>query len=317
VQGVLDLFPKSAYFCMTAMSEKALAYFAESLEHRFMVLFEAEGMSGKFATYFVRSLLSEGCLKYDTVERGPDGPRAKHIERPGPTGLITTTTLPKLHPENETRFFSVPVNDTPEQTARILLAIAGNRAQAHQIDLAAWIKFQEWLSTGERRVIVPYAENLAGLVPPLAIRLRRDFPALLTLIESHALLHRESRERDQEERIVATMEDYAAIKELVADLISEGVSASVSPTIRETVEAVKVLYEQFPYGVSLSELAKALKLDKSVVSRRVAAAEKDHYLLNEEPQRGKPARLRVGEPLPDEVQVLPTVETLDRCSVAA
>ena len=31
-----------------------------------------------------------------------------------------TTTQVKLHPENETRLFSLPVDDTPEQTKRVL-----------------------------------------------------------------------------------------------------------------------------------------------------------------------------------------------------
>ena len=37
------------------------------------------------------------------------------------------------------------------------------------------------------------------------------------------------------------MEDYAAVHELAADLVSAGVRASVPPTVRETVEAVKAL----------------------------------------------------------------------------
>ena len=51
------------------MSERALAYGTEPLRHRFLVLFEAAGLESDFASYLVRSLLSEGCVRYETVEK--------------------------------------------------------------------------------------------------------------------------------------------------------------------------------------------------------------------------------------------------------
>ena len=67
------------------------------------MLYEAAGLGSDFASYLVRSLLSEGRLSYETVEKTADGLRARLIERQGPTGLLVTTTAVKLHPENETR----------------------------------------------------------------------------------------------------------------------------------------------------------------------------------------------------------------------
>ena len=45
------------------MSEKALLYSKEPLSHRFLVIYEAAGISGDFAEYLVRTLLSEGHLR--------------------------------------------------------------------------------------------------------------------------------------------------------------------------------------------------------------------------------------------------------------
>jgi hypothetical protein len=64
------------------------------------------GLSGDFASYLVRSLLSEGRVRYETVEKTKDGLKPRLIEREGPTGLLVTTTAVKLHPENETRLLS-------------------------------------------------------------------------------------------------------------------------------------------------------------------------------------------------------------------
>src|SRR5262249_56150090 len=117
VERVLRLFPASAAYPLTAMSERALAYDEEPLAHRMLVLYEAAGLRGDFASYLARSLLSEGRLRYVTVEKTKQGLRSRLIEREGPTGLLVTTTLVRLHPENETRLFSVPVPDTRHQTA--------------------------------------------------------------------------------------------------------------------------------------------------------------------------------------------------------
>ena len=130
VERVLDFFPASAYHALTAMSERALAYSTEPLQHRFLILYEAAGLESEFASYLVRSLLSEGRIRYETVEKTANGLEPRLIERTGPTGLVITTTRVQLHPENETRLFSLTVTDTPEQTRAIFQALAAEDAPA-------------------------------------------------------------------------------------------------------------------------------------------------------------------------------------------
>ncbi len=273
---------------------------------------EAAGLSGGMGAYLLRSLISEGKIRYDTVDSS-NGLKPLRIEREGPTGLLITTTKLHLEAELETRLFSVPVDDTPAQTRAIMLATA-DESRGQKADLGPWKAFQDWLGEAERGVTDPFAHKLAKAIPPVAVRLRRDFRAILQLIKVHALLHQTNRERDADGQVVATLEDYAAVRELVADLLSEGVGASVSPTVRETVEAVRAA--KLPFGVPLPRIAKALKLDKSVVSRRVSKAEDLGYLRNEEARKGRPACIVLGEPLPEEVQVLPPPEALQCCGVA-
>jgi hypothetical protein len=43
----------------------------------------AVGMASDFATYLIRSLLSEGCLRHGTVEKTKDGLVPRLIEREG------------------------------------------------------------------------------------------------------------------------------------------------------------------------------------------------------------------------------------------
>ena len=323
VDKVLAFFPDDAYHALTGMSERALAYGEEPLKHRFLVIFEAAGLQGDFGTYLLRSLLSEGRLVYEFVEKTRDGLRTRRIEREGPIGLLLTTTAIRLHPENETRMLSLTVTDTPAQTRAVLAALAEDGAgAAGDIDMAPWHALQTWLRGGTHVVVIPYAKALSDLIPPLAVRLHRDFKAVLNLIKAHAILNQARRERDDKGRIVATMDDYVVVHGLVADLISEGVEATVPTSVRETVEAVTLLLAGEKQTVAHSDLRKALGLDRGVISRRVRAACDRGYLKDLQDRKGRPASLVLGDPMPNEIDVLPTPEALTdallhRCGVDA
>jgi hypothetical protein len=76
------------------------------------------------------------------------------------------------------------------------------------------------------------------------------------------------------------------------------------------------LLADHPTGISLTALGRQLSLDKSVVSRRARDAAARGYLRNDDDRRGKPTRYVLGDPLPAEVEVLPSREQLECCTVA-
>jgi len=121
--------------------------------------------------------------------------------------------------------------------------------------------------------------------------------------------------RDSAGRLLATLEDYEAVRELLAEILAEGVEATVAPAIRETVEAIGRILTAGSDEVSISQLAQVMGLDKSAVSRRAAAAVQQGLLWNREDRKGRPARLCLGEPIPAGIGILPTREVLHGCSV--
>lgn len=319
VKQALAFHPRAAYHALTAMSERALIYDTTPISHRMLVVYEADGIAGELASALLRTLLSEGEIHYTTVESGKDGLKPKTIRREGPTGLITTTTALNLHPENETRLFSVTVPDTPAQTRDVLRAWGASMAggSADPVDYAPWHALSEWLADDLRGVVIPYAPALAELTSARAVRLRRDFIAMATLVQAHALLHRATRSVDTQGRIVAVIDDYAAVRSLVEPLIAAGVAASVKREVRHTVEAVARLGRTRsgtllgdPSPITQTELVAELELDKSSVNRRVKDALELGYLRDLEPNRGRPSQLVLGEPMPHDVPVLPTPEAL-------
>ena len=104
---MLASFPKTAYYNLTAMSERVLVYTKQPLSHRFIVICEASALRGDMLQYLIRSLLSEGRINYEVVERAGDTFQTRgglsRKDADGTTGHNDSGR--KLHPENETRFF--------------------------------------------------------------------------------------------------------------------------------------------------------------------------------------------------------------------
>ena len=99
------------------------------------------------------------------------------IEKSGPVSFMVTTTKNLLHQENETRMISIEVDDSSVQTAAVLLKVAeleGLNLKLGDERFVQWQNFQRWLAKGNCNVTVPFARALAALIPPRAVRLRRD-----------------------------------------------------------------------------------------------------------------------------------------------
>jgi hypothetical protein len=240
VDASLPFFPETSFYLLRASTPRALIYNAEDFEHRVVILTEADSLpeDGPAASA-VRSLMSDGEMTYEVVERDEDGNfHVRKIVKPGPTGLITTSTK-TLGDQASTRTLTVSISDSPKQT-RLVMHAQADRANDElvQPDFEPWVAAQRWLElAGERRVVIPFARKLADLLPATAVRMRRDFAQLLTVIQTNALLNQCQRERDDQGRIVAIFDDYANARWLLEEVFTATVH-EMTPTTRETVEAV-------------------------------------------------------------------------------
>lgn len=305
---VAGLCPAEATYFLSGMSARVLVYTDADLRHRHLIIGEASALEQEgIGASLLRNVAWEGRLVYETVERVDGKMQPRRIEKEGPTGFITTTTG-RVEAELETRTLTVTVDDTPAATRTIITATAhraNGRAPAAP-DLGPWHAAQAWLAAhGDRAVTLPYAERLGALVPARQVRMRRDFPQLLTLVQTHALLHQRQRARDDHGRIVAERADYEAVFAIAAPVFGAIAAEGVTPAVRETVAAVKQARGVSDEPVRLGQITERLELDKASVSRRVAQAVKGGWLVNDEERRGRPAKLLLGERLPEERPALP------------
>jgi len=246
-------------------------------------------------------------MLYDVVEKNARTGRfeTRRVRKPGPTGLVTTGTRSPGQ-QLGTRLLEDTVPDDPQQTRMVMHAHARSvmPPKGSAPDVEPFLAAQRWLAlAGVKQVAVPFADELADLVPATGVRMRRDFRQLLTCIQAIALLYQCQRARTQEGWVEATIDDYARARELLAPIFDTIAAEGATPAIRATVEAIKPGQE-----LSAAELAKRLNLSKATVSWRVNRAVESGWLVNNETRRGHAHKLALGAPLPDATSALPTPE---------
>jgi phage/plasmid primase-like uncharacterized protein len=307
---VLKFFPPEAVIAFTAQSERALLYFEGDFAHKILSMGEAINQDEvSFQDYLLRELLSEGQLNYPVVQKQDDNTmKTITITKSGPVAFMVTTTRNKLHPENETRMLSVEINDSAEQTKSVMDMVAQVEGlnQELSVNLAPWHDFQLWLEAGERRVTIPWAKALAALIPPKAVRLRRDVGQLLRVIKAHALLHRHHPTLGASGIEATIDQDYARVRELLADLLAQAAEVKVSTQIKETVNAVTQLGANHKDGVGVKLIADRLGLDLSTARRRLQAARDAGLVTNLEDRPRRPGRYKASDHKTSEADLLPS-----------
>lgn len=303
------LIPEDAVVEYKAASERAMIYDDAVFTHRVVLFSEADSIpeDGPAASA-VRNLATDQVMAYDVVEKDETGRfSTRHIVKPGPTSLMTTSTRSLAH-QFDTRLLEVTISDSEEQTRAVMAAHAAAVMPdtATALDTVAFVALQQWLDVaGAHDVAVPFGDALARMVPARAVRMRRDFRQLLTFVQTVALLHQLQRERTAEGWVIATLADYAAARELLVTTFNIATSDGLTPAVRETVEAIGPDEE-----VTQQTLGERLNLSKSTVTHRVKRAIAGGWVVNNETRRGHPHKLARGTPLPEVAHALPTAEEL-------
>lgn len=309
--------PDEAYVFTSGMSDMSLLYSDWDLAHKHLFIGEAAGFSGGRGRTFLRQLMSEGVVKYQTVQHTKDGHRGEALpEIKGPVGVIMTTTAAEIHPEDETRYLSYQMDQSPERIRETLMSQARNGiSKPTEEHLARWKAHHEYCSTGLRNAIIPFLDEIAEALPTSDHRVFRDFQQVQSLIKGHAIMQQGTR-KNWKGSVIAAIPDYAAVYSLVEKSLAEGLKATVEPHIQEIVSAVTDWFETHDVndfqGVSQQTIAEKMGRNPSIVSRNAGVAIARGYLKNLNPRgRGNEARLIPGDIKLPSRRVLPTVEELE------
>jgi hypothetical protein len=308
-ETIRRFFPKDeAYYFWSAMSGKTLFYTEKDFKHKMLVIAEANGSED--ASYSIRTLLSEHRLTYEVVEKDERTGQShtRQIEKEGPTGFLTTTTLPRLHPENETRLITLAIDESEEQTRSIMKSIAAKyKNGGHEIDFTSWINAQRILQPLD--VEIPYAEFLVQRLPTKPLRIRRDCRKLLSLIAASAVLHQFQRGRNPNGKVVANLADYYNAKVLFEDIFFQSLYG-VHPNTQALMDAITKLSANMAEEVSIitRALMDELGWAKSKISKWAKPLHDYGWVTYQ--GRGKENIYQVGQPITDQHAALPSLEEM-------
>lgn len=230
--AVVEFCPPEDLVKLTSLSGKALFYKDRtSLKHKVLALEEGDGAED--ASYAIRSLISAGVLTNETTIKDLATGRLTTMENQveGPTVVFYTTTNPDVDPETKSRFFVTGIDESREQTRRIL---AFQRAK-HCKDENALTRMAE--------AVIQKHRNFQRLLKPLSVRNpysdqltygddrlqgRRDQPKYLNLIKAVAFL-RQMRKTVHNASIDVDPEDIRIANTLAQEILGRSLSELSRP----------------------------------------------------------------------------------------
>lgn len=219
--GVARLMPPEDVLLLTRVTEHSLYNHDENfLRHRLLGLEDLDGLKEE-ALYALRELQSRGSLTSSTSVRGDDGRiRAAMRTVRGPVASLATTTHGEIYEDNMSRCFLVAVDESEEQTARVLEY--QNRRAAGQIDEKSLQQTRTFLQHCVRllepvEVVNPYAGRVS--LPPEAQALRRLNDLYQRLVAQTVMLHQHQRGRDARGRFIATPADLRRACDLMFESV--------------------------------------------------------------------------------------------------
>ncbi len=218
MEAINAITPQEDVVNVSALTRAALYH--RDLRHKLLLFSEADGLDRSLIVQ-LRILLSEGSLRRAGTRYDAATNRcvADTKEAQGPVAFLTSTTR-NLDGEILDRCFDLPLDDSPEQTERILKA--QRQAALDPMSDTNRQAISERLADLQRvldpcHVKIPYADRIA--FPSDSLRLRREHQRFLGLIQSSALLHQHQRIREGG-YVLANEADFELAKELITPLLA-------------------------------------------------------------------------------------------------
>jgi hypothetical protein len=232
----------------------------EALDRKILAIDEREG--SQEADYSIRTLQTRGKLTLAASHKDPKTGQWKTFIREfeARTPYMESSTKERINEENLNRCFELYLDESSEQTKRILEA---QRKQAAGVDV---------LSEEEKTKLIRLYQNAQRLLEPLEVRIpfeleitlpeswirtRRDHERFLSLAKVIALLHQKQR-TVEEESLNAAQEDVRMAQALLEPITEE--------LTHDLPKPVAVFYELLKKKVD--EEAKDLSIEDFKFSRR-------------------------------------------------
>ncbi len=274
LKQISDCMPKEAVTKLTRLSDKVLYNFPENyFINRLLCLEDIDGLSEE-AEFAFRELQSNGELNSATsikLENGQITSGQKTVK--GPIASLACTTRGEIYEDNMSRVFLIAVDESMEQTKRIIEYQNGKAAGLIDYKKEAEIKtfLQGFISILQaREVINPFAQKIQ--LPEEAHKIRRLNDLFQSFVKMITILNQHQRKQDERKRLITEIEDVETAVAVMFESIVLKVD-ELDGSLRQFYEGLKSYLQKQYNGThktaefSLREIRHALKASKTQVFR--------------------------------------------------
>jgi len=273
---VSNFIPKEGRKAFTRVTEGSLYnYGMYDLSHQLICIEDLDGMKEEAQLAF-RELQSKGVIISSTSSKDENG-NVNAYERIvyGPIASMACTTKGEIYEDNMSRCFLIAVDESHEQTLRIIEY--QNKKSAGQLDEKREHQITEFLQHCIRMlkpysVINPYAAKVQ--LPQEAHKIRRLNALYQAFVKQITILHQYQRKQDAQGRLISQKEDL----EIAAEIMFESIVLKVDEldgSLRQFYERLKTYIKtkgnghHQSYEFNQREIRHALHISKSQLHRYI------------------------------------------------
>ena len=221
---IAALMPSERVVKFTRVTENSFYNYDEYyFRGKLVCLEDIDGLKEE-ALFAWRELISNNQLSSSTSQKDENGNirSAQRIVR-GPMASICATTHGQIYEDNMSRMFIVAVDESHEQTQRIMTY--QSKAASGIADKEKENEAKEFLQNCIRmlkpqKVINPYADKIK--LPPQAHKIRRLHELFLSFVKQVTLINQYQRQHDKQGRLITEPIDLKISVEIMFDSIFEG-----------------------------------------------------------------------------------------------
>lgn len=269
---IADLMPQERVERFTRITDNSLYNYGEyELMHHLLCLEDVDGLKEE-ALFAWRELISNNMLRSSTSQKDDNGNSrgAKRIVR-GPMASMCATTHGQIYEDNMSRLFIIAVDESSEQTTRIM-----NYQKQKAAGLIDGIEEKEIVAFIQNlvrmlkpcKVINPFAYQLH--LPPQAHKIRRLNELYLAFVKQVTIINQYQRKRDGQGRIITEKEDLQTAVNIMFESIFLKVD-ELDGSLRQFFEQLKTYLEEKPnaqqYEFTQREIRHALHVSKTQLHR--------------------------------------------------
>src|ERR1035437_940002 len=283
INKVLRLLPRHAISEITSVSERAWNYLGTQLRHTVVYLQERNEAVGN--VHPLRLLISEDRI-IRLVPRWKDGKLStKKYVACGPVASISTGTK-QLEIDDQTRHISISINETADQTRKIVKSYTRQTKGLSRKELRAWRMVQRVLEKrmGIEITLPEWFDRVADWLFVDDLRVRRYYPAFIEACRTVCLIR--SFQSRRATRLTVDFADFA-ITTLIFDRVfveSLRLRKGVNESTRDVVDNLS-LQKKGPVRAKDVARERGVSMDRAY--RMLRSAETAGVIMRtNEPEKG-------------------------------